>query len=152
MKLDFREAEKNEISTLVKMFADDKLGSQREDVSEPVNERYIAAFNQIQNDPNNEIIVAIHKNEIVGMMQLTYIPSLSHIGSKRCIVGGVRVQSPYRGQGLGTKIINWGIQKAESIGCEMVQITSDKQRPEAIRFYEKLGFKATHEGLRLKLN
>jgi len=152
LKLNYREAEEYEVPILVRMFADDKLGSKREDISEPINKSYVSAFNQIKSDPNNELIVAIHENEIIGMMQLTYIPSLGLLGSKRCVIGGVRVHSRYRGRGLGTKIIKWGIKQSECKGCKIVQITSDKQRPEAIRFYEKLGFKATHEGLRLKIN
>ncbi len=148
MKLVFREAEEHELLTLIKLFADDKLGSQREDVSTPINERYITAFNKIQADPNNEIIVATRNDRIIGMMQLTYIPSLGIMGAKRSIIGGVRVQRQLRGQGLGTKLIEWGINRSKDKGCNFVQITSDKKRPEAIRFYKKLGFKDTHEGLR----
>ena len=152
MKLTFREAEENEVPILVKMFADDKLGSKREDVSEPLNQNYLIAFNQIKADANNELIVAVNQNEIIGMIQLTYIPSLGLLGSKRCIIGGVRVHGKFRGQGLGTVIIKWGIDRAKSKSCKLVQITSDKQRTDAIRFYQKLGFNSTHEGLRLKIS
>ena len=134
------------------MFADDKFGAKREDVSEPLNQNYLIAFDQIKADANNELIVAMNHDEIIGMIQLTYIPTLGLLGSKRCIIGGVRVNSKFRGQGLGTVIIKWGIDRAKTRGCKIVQITSDKQRTDAIRFYQKLGFNPTHEGLRLKIS
>lgn len=151
LNLIFREAVENDVAILVNMIADDILGSKREDNSKPTNSCYISAFGKIKNDPNNELIVVVLENEIVGMLQLTFIQYLGLMGSLRCIIGAVRVQSKYRGQGLGTKIIKWGIKRSAEKGCKVVQITSDKQRYDSIRFYEKLGFKATHEGLRLKL-
>ncbi len=150
--LTFREAKEKELPILVKMLADDKLGSKREDDSEPLNRSYLSAFGNINTDPNNELIVAVIEGEIVGMMQLTFIPYLTHIGSLRCMIGGVRVRRKFRGQGLGAGFIEWGIERARKKGCSIVQLTSDKQRTDAIRFYERLGFKSTHEGLRLKLN
>jgi GNAT superfamily N-acetyltransferase len=152
LDLEYREPKEHELLLLIEMFADDKLGAKREDVSTPINKQYISAFNQIQVDPNNEIIVAILNDKFIGMMQLTYIPSLGIIGSKRSIIGGVRVHSQYRGQGFGTKMIKWGIERSKNNGCRIVQVTSDKKRPEAIHFYKNLGFAATHEGLRLKIN
>lgn len=151
MKIEFREAREDEVLTLVKLIADDMLGSNREDDSEPLNERYVSAFKKIDSDPNAELIVAVQSGRIVGMMQLNYIQYLGLMGSSRCIIGGVRVHSKHRGQGLGTEFIKWGIERATTMGCTYIQVTSDKQRDKAIRFYEKLGFKATHEGLRLKI-
>lgn len=85
------------------------------------------------------------------MLQLTFIPYLTHIGSWRCLIEGVIIANTYRGKGLGTEFINWAIKRAKERRCSIVQLTSDKQRPVAIRFYESLGFKATHEGFKLKL-
>lgn len=152
MDLIYREAKENDLLELVKMIADDKLGSKREDATEPLNECYTKAFQKIDSDPNNELVVAILNEKIIGMMQLTFIQYLGLMGSMRCNINGVRVHSQYRGQGYGTKIIKWGIQRAKDKGCKQVQVTSDKQRERAIRFYQQLGFETSHEGLRLKLH
>ena len=133
------------------MLADDELGAQREDSSQPLNSSYRSAFDAIDRDPNNALIVAEIDASIVGMMQLTFIPYLTHIGSWRCLIEGVRVHPEYRGQGLGTALIEWAIEAARKRQCRILQLTSDKQRPDALRFYEALGFEATHEGFKLRL-
>jgi len=92
------------------------------------------------------------EGKIAGMMQLTFIPYLTHTGTLRCLIEGVRIHAEFRGQGLGTKMIRWAISRAEQKGCALVQLTTDKQRPDTIRFYEDLGFEATHEGFKLKLS
>jgi GNAT superfamily N-acetyltransferase len=85
------------------------------------------------------------------MLQLTFIPYLTYIGSWRCLIEGVRIHSEFRGQGLGEQIFRWVIDRAKEKKCQLIQLTSDKQRPDALRFYEKIGFVATHEGFKLKL-
>ena len=152
MNLTFREATQADLPFLIDMLADDELGSQREDTSKPINQAYLSAFSHISSGPDNELVVVCVKNKIAGMLQLTFIPYLTHIGSWRCLIEGVRIHSDFRGQGLGTKLFEWAIHRAKKKGCNLVQLTSDKQRPNAIRFYENLGFKATHEGFKLKLN
>lgn len=151
MELVFREAEHVDIAALVDLLADDELGRLREDNSKPVNNAYLIAFDQISKDPNNELIVVTAEEEFVGMLQLTFIPYLTHKGSWRCLVEGVRINSRFRGRGLGTRFFEWAIMRATEKGCGMVQLTSDKQRPDAIRFYESLGFSASHEGFKLKI-
>ena len=151
MNLSFREALEEDIPALVLMLADDELGQQREDLSKPLNEAYLQIFENISKDPNNELIVAQENQIIVGMLQLTFIPYLTHIGSWRCLIEGVRINSRYRNKGIGTKLFEWAIERAKIKKCKIVQLTSDKQRPKAIRFYEALGFEATHKGLKLKL-
>lgn len=151
MNLQFREALESDISCLVEMLSDDELGAMREDNSLPVDQNYIKAFHSIEQDPNNELTVVEGNGEIVGMLQLTFIPYLSHIGSWRCLIESVRIHSSYRGRGLGTELFKWAIERAKTRACRIVQLTSDKQRPEALRFYESLGFKATHEGFKLKI-
>ena len=151
MKLIFRKATKNDIPNLVALLADDDLGAQREDSSIPVNQRYIDIFDSINKDSNNELTVVESKSELVGMLQLTFIPYLTHTGSWRCLIESVRISRNYRGQGMGTRFINWSIERATEMKCSIVQLTSDKQRPDALRFYESLGFQATHEGFKLKL-
>jgi GNAT superfamily N-acetyltransferase len=151
MNLQFREARETDILSLVEMLSDDELGAMREDNSLPVNQDYLKAFHRIDDDPNNELTVVESDGEIVGMLQLTFIPYLSHIGSWRCLIESVRIHSSYRGRGLGTEFFKWAIERAKIRSCKIVQLTSDKQRPDALRFYENLGFKATHEGFKLKL-
>jgi GNAT superfamily N-acetyltransferase len=151
MNLDFREAIQSDIADLVGLLADDVLGAGREDVSAPLNQRYLDAFHSIEQDSNNELTVVESNGDLVGMLQLTFIPYLTHTGSWRCLIEGVRIAQSHRGKGLGSQFINWAINRARERQCSIVQLTSDKQRPDALRFYQSLGFEATHEGFKLKL-
>ncbi len=151
MKIGFREASRSDIARLVALLADDELGATREDNSQPLNPRYLDAFDAIDKDPNNELIIVEKADELVGMMQLTFIPYLTHTGSWRCLIEGVRVARSHRGKGAGRRMIEWVIERARERQCGIVQLTSDKQRPEALRFYRSLGFNATHEGFKLKI-
>ncbi len=151
MQLTFRQARAADIPRLVELLADDALGATREDLSQPLNRSYTLAFHSIDQDPNNELVVVEAEAELAGMMQLTFIPYLTHTGSWRCLIEGVRVAQAFRDQGLGTELIRWAIARAREQDCAIVQLTSDKQRPDALRFYEALGFKASHEGFKLRL-
>ncbi len=151
MDLKFRPASVDDLPALVGLLANDALGAQREDNSQPFNAAYLAAFAEIDRDPNNSLVVAEIDGKPAGMLQLTFIPYLTHIGSRRCLVEGVRVHPDFRGRGLGKRLFEWAINSARNKGCKIVQLTSDKQRPDALRFYESLGFSATHEGFKLKL-
>ncbi|MEM7194285.1 MAG: GNAT family N-acetyltransferase [Pseudomonadota bacterium] len=137
--------------TLVDLLGDDTLGKHREDSRRPLNPAYRSAFEKIDADPNNELIVAEHRGQIVGMMQLTFIPYLTHIGSSRCLIEGVRVSDNHRRTGLGRTLIERAIARAREAGCRIVQLTTDKKRPDALSFYTALGFSNTHEGLKLQL-
>lgn len=159
MKLSFRQALQADIPAILGMLADDELGSKREDDSIPVKRSYLEAFKKIDSDSNNELIVVesitekfgITQKNIAGILQLTFIPYLTYQGSWRCLVEGVRVHKNFRGKGVGTKLFEWAIARARQKECILIQLTSDKQRPDAIRFYQKLGFTASHEGFKLKL-
>lgn len=151
MNLVFRQAVESDIVSLVGLLADDDLGALRENLSTPLKQNYLDAFQSIEQDPNNELTVVECNSELVGMLQLTFIPYLTHTGSWRCLIEGVRIAKEYRGQGLGSRFISWAIERAGEKNCGIVQLTSDKQRPEALKFYESLGFQATHEGFKLKL-
>lgn len=151
MNLKFREALEMDIPYLVEMLSDDELGAIREDNSSPINQNYLKAFHSIEQDPSNELVVVENSGEVVGMLQLTFIPYLTHVGSWRCLIYCVRIHSKYRGQGLGNEFFKWAIERAKTKRCNIVQLTSDKQRPDALRFYENLGFEATHEGFKMKL-
>ena len=151
MDLTYREAKESDVQTLVALLADDDLGERREEVYSPLNQRYLDAFRSIEKDSNNELVVAELQGELVGVLQLTFIPYLTHHGSWRCLIEGVRIARPHRGKGLGSKFIIWAINRAKERQCSIVQLTSDKRRSDALRFYEAHGFQATHEGLKLKI-
>ena len=151
MKLAFRTATENDLPALIAMLADDPLGAAREDASVPPNARYVGAIREIDADPGNELVVVEGDGGIIGMLQLTFIPYLTHTGSRRCLIEGVRIHREHRGRGLGGDFIRWAIERARERGCNLVQLTSDKQRPDALRFYESLGFVASHEGFKLRL-
>ncbi|RLL48330.1 GNAT family N-acetyltransferase [Oceanobacillus piezotolerans] len=144
-------ATKGDLITIVAMLADDVLGSKRERFEDPLPNSYIKAFEAITSDPNNELVVAFCDKEVIGVVQITFTPYLTHQGGWRATIEGVRTSASVRGKGIGTELIKWAIQRAEERGCHLIQLTTDKKRPDAIRFYERLGFKATHEGLKLKL-
>ncbi|CAM3856055.1 GNAT family N-acetyltransferase [Parendozoicomonas haliclonae] len=151
MQMIFREAQKSDLPDLIHLLASDELGQQRENPGLPLESSYIDAFDAIQRDKNNQLIVAAVNDQIAGMFQLTFIPYLTHRGSWRCLIEGVRVHHNLRGQGIGEQMFQYAIELAASKECSLVQLTSDKQRPDAIRFYQKLGFIASHEGFKLKL-
>ena len=149
--LRFREARTSDLALLIDMLANDELGKQREDVRIPINPNYVAAIEAITRDPNNTLIVAESGARLLGMMQLTFIPCLTHVGSWRCLIEAVRVHESYRGKGVGESMFDYAIDLARKKGCTLVQLTSDKQRPDALRFYQKIGFNATHEGFKMTL-
>ena len=145
----FRRATRADVPDIVRMLADDVLGAKRERYTEPLPDRYYAAFDVIDNDPHNELVVVELDGTVVGVLQLTYIPYLTYQGGWRALIEGVRVDSSLRASGIGRKLFSWAIARAQERGCHLVQLTSDKARPDAIRFYESLGFVASHEGMKL---
>ncbi|CAG9623104.1 GNAT family N-acetyltransferase [Sutcliffiella rhizosphaerae] len=147
----FREATIQDLDKIVFMLSDDVLGSKRELYKQPLPESYIKAFQSINADPNNELIVACYGEKIIGVQQITFTPYITHQGGWRATIEGVRTASSERGKGVGSLLIQWAIQRAKERGCHIVQLTTDKKRPEALHFYEKLGFTATHEGLKLHI-
>lgn len=151
MDLIFAQAKREDVPKLVDLLAEDLLGRQREDNSRPIAHSYLDAFDAIDADSNNQLLVVRSEGKLVGMLQLTFIPYLTHQGSWRCLIEGVRIHHDFRGVGLGEKMFHHAIALAKTKGCHIVQLTSDKQRPDALRFYQKLGFKATHEGFKLVL-
>jgi GNAT superfamily N-acetyltransferase len=131
------------------MIADDQLGATRESLDDLTP--YLAAFEQIDGDPNQLLMVADRNDEVIGTLQLTIIPGLSRRGSTRGLIEAVRVAAAARGAGLGTKLIQRAIEESRTRGCTLVQLTSDKSRTNAHRFYENLGYTNSHEGFKLKL-
>lgn len=151
MGIEFREAVSGDVEKIVEMLADDKLGSERERSESPLPASYYDAFSAIDSDPNNELILACLDEEIVGVQQVTFTPYLTYQGGWRATIEGVRTASSVRGQGIGSQLIRYAIARAKARGCHLVQLTTDKKRPEALHFYEQSGFSATHEGMKLKL-
>ena len=147
--LSFRLARAGDVPEMVRMLADDALGSTRERFEEPLPEAYGQAFRAIDADANNELMVAVQDDKVVGVLQLTFIPYLTYQCGWRALIEGVRVDSRVRSLGLGKALLEWAIARARQRGCVMVQLTTDKRRTEAKRFYEGLGFTASHEGMKL---
>ncbi|MEU3920208.1 GNAT family N-acetyltransferase [Streptomyces sp. NPDC029004] len=144
-----RPAVANDIPAIVAMLADDTLGATRES---PDDLRpYLTAYERLQCDPNQFLAVAVRGDMIVGTLQLTVIPGLSRRGSTRSVIEGVRVHSSERGQGLGQQLIEWAIEESRRQDCQLVQLTSDAARPDAHRFYERLGFVGSHIGFKFQL-
>lgn len=151
-RLTFRSALSSDIPAIVRMLADDMLGSRREDFRDPLPEAYYKAFNRIDSDPHQELIVVeSDAGEVIGTMQLSFLQYLTYRGGIRAQIEAVRIRSDQRGRGLGEQMIRWAIERAREAGAHVVQLTTDKKRPEALAFYRKLGFEATHEGMKLHL-
>ncbi|MEI5906709.1 GNAT family N-acetyltransferase [Bacillus spongiae] len=150
-EINFRMATEQDLDKIVKMLAMDSLGSKRERYEQPLPVSYINAFQAITSDPNNELVVACRHNEVIGVQQITFTPYLTHQGSWRATIEGVRTLSSERGKGIGSELIRLAIQRAKERGCHIVQLTTDKERKDALHFYEALGFKPTHEGLKMHL-
>lgn len=148
----FRIAAFDDLSQIVRLLADDFLGAQRERFEDPLPESYIRAFRETEADPNNELIVALMDGEVIGTLQLTFTPSISFQGGKRATVESVRVDEKLRGRGIGREMMLWAIDRAREKGCISVQLTTDANRVNAHRFYESLGFKKSHIGMKLRLN
>ena len=147
----FRRAGQRDLPAIVRLLADDPLGANRERYDEPLPQGYLRAFEAIEADPNNELVVACLQDEVVGVLQLTFIPYLTYQGGWRALIEAVRIDSKHRSQGLGKQMFEWAIERSRRRGCHLVQLTTDKARPDAKRFYESLGFAASHEGMKLNL-
>jgi GNAT superfamily N-acetyltransferase len=144
----FRSATETDLPAIVALLADDMIGAGRENAS---SDAYVTAFRDVTADPRNHLVVAEIDGEVAGTLQLTYIPGISRMGAERAQIEGVRVAAAHRSRGLGREMINWAVGQAKARGCGLVQLTSDKRRSDAIRFYESLGFESTHEGMKLPL-
>ncbi|MEX0693227.1 MAG: GNAT family N-acetyltransferase [Rhodospirillales bacterium] len=148
--LKLRQAVAADVAGIVRLLADDPLGAKREKPGDPA---YDTAFAAIDADPNNELWVIEGANgRVLGVLQLTFIPGITHTAGTRAQIEGVRVADELTGQGVGRWFFKQMIDRARTKGARLVQLTSDKSRSDAIRFYESLGFTATHEGFKLKFD
>ncbi|MFI8517428.1 GNAT family N-acetyltransferase [Streptomyces sp. NPDC085481] len=147
--LEIRPARQDDLPAIVAMLADDPLGAQRESPDDLAP--YEAAFARLAQDPHQHVVVAERAGKVVGTLQLTIVPGLSRRGTTRSIIEGVRIHADERGSGLGTRFIEWAVEESRAQGCALVQLTSDVARTDAHRFYERLGFEASHVGFKLSL-
>lgn len=149
--ISFRLATRADLPSIVRMLADDDLGSQRERYEDPLPQPYYSAFEQIHSDPNHELIVAERNGEAIGTLHLMYLPSISYQGGLRAQIESVRVDKRLQSQGIGSAMMRWSIDRAKQRGAHIVQLTTHKSRDDAHRFYERLGFKGSHLGMKLNL-
>ncbi|MDT9695592.1 GNAT family N-acetyltransferase [Streptomyces sp. P17] len=147
--LEIRPATADDVPAIVAMLADDPLGAQRESPDDLTP--YLSALERLSRDPNQRLMVAEREGRVVGTLQLTLIPGLSRKGATRSIIEAVRIHADERGSGLGTQFIEWAVEESRRQGCRLVQLTSDASRTDAHRFYERLGFEASHVGFKLAL-
>lgn len=145
-----RPATRDDVGAIVAMLADDPLGAGREDPAD--TQAYAAAYDRVAADPAQHLVVAERDGAVVGTLQLSVIPGLSRRGATRTIIEGVRVADGERGSGLGTGLLTWAVEESRRLGASLVQLTSDASRTDARRFYERLGFVASHVGFKLRLD
>ena len=150
-ELELRVASRADLKAIVELLADDALGRTREKVSDPLPASYEAAFEALAADPNNELLIACRGSDVVATLQMTYTPSLSYQGSWRATIESVRTAAPLRGRGIGRALVEWAVERARARGCRLVQLTTHGSRSDAQRFYARLGFRATHVGMKLDL-
>ncbi|BBH64160.1 N-acetyltransferase [Actinoplanes sp. OR16] len=151
--MDFRIATRADVPAVLDLLADDDITRERGygTVPEHIDAAIWRAFEAIDADDRNELIVAVDGDEVIGTCQLTFIPGLSRGGGERMLIEAVRIHSARRGEGLGGELIRWTVERARERGCRMAQLTTDKKRTDAHRFYAKLGFTASHEGFKKTL-
>jgi ribosomal protein S18 acetylase RimI-like enzyme len=147
----FRRARREDVPEIVRLLADDHLGTNRESATEPLADVYWDAFAEVDADPRQELIVAELQGVVVGCLQLTILQGLSQMGARYGKIAALRVASQSRCRGIGARMVRHAVETARSRGCRRVQLTSDKVRVDAVRFYERLGFVASHVGLKLAL-
>ncbi|MEV6298861.1 GNAT family N-acetyltransferase [Actinoplanes sp. NPDC051861] len=147
--MQIRTATRSDVPAILTLLEDDDISRLRGHVVVPA--AIESAFEAIDSDDRNELVVAVEDGEVIGTCQLTFIPGLSRGGAERLLIEAVRIRSDKRGGGRGGDLIRWTIERARERGCRVVQLTTDKRRTEAQRFYAALGFQASHEGMKLAL-
>ncbi|MGY5804749.1 N-acetyltransferase family protein [Rhizobium sp. LEGMi12c] len=149
--VEFRRANDADLQAVVALLAEDDLGAGREDTSLPIPDAYRTAFAAIDADANQFLAVVTDNGSVIGTFQITIIPNISRLGALRGQIEGVRIDKSHQGKGIGKQAFEWAFDYCRSRGCILVQLTSDKSRPAALRFYEQLGFVASHIGFKKAL-
>ena len=150
-ELTCRDATAADLPAIIAMLAEEKIGGRKDDASEPLDPVYLAAFDVIDRDPHQRLIVAELDGAIVGTMQLSWLPGLINRGAVRGQIEAVRIAADKRSLGLGAAMIGWAVERFRESGCFMAQLTSNNDRAAAHRFYERLGWKKSHAGFKLHL-
>lgn len=150
-RLTYRDAVQADLGFIIRLIVDDNVVPTNDEPDRPDHPRYLAAFRAISTDPNQKLIVAELDAHSVGTLQLTFIPGINRLGETRCLIEAVHIVPTHRSIGLGSEMILWAIEQARGRGCGLVQLTSNKKRLDAHRFYERLGFSKSHEGFKLSL-
>jgi len=151
MDIEIKQAQNSDLDSIIEMLADDDLGSKREQVTQPLPKPYQTAFDAINKNSNAKLIVAKQKERVIGVAQIDFITYLTYQGGTRAQIEGVRVHKDYRSQGVGKLLFEYLIKLAKERGCHMVQLTTNKDRPDAFRFYENFGFVNSHNGFKFLL-
>ncbi|MDX8435651.1 GNAT family N-acetyltransferase [Mesorhizobium sp. M4B.F.Ca.ET.215.01.1.1] len=146
-----RRAQEADLPAIVAMLADDPLGRGREDASQPLAKPYRDAFAAIDADPNQFLAVMTDGGRVIATLQISFLAGLSLQGARRGQIEAVRVAADRRGERLGQRLLEWAVEECRKRGCRVVQLTTNKSRADAHRFYERLGFKASHIGYKLDL-
>jgi GNAT superfamily N-acetyltransferase len=150
-RLTYRDATTADLGFIIRLIVDDNVVATSDEPDRPDHPRYLAAFEAISADRNQRLIIAGFDGQSVGTLQLTFIPGINRLGEWRCLIEAVHIAPSHRNLGLGSEMIGWAIEQARARGCGIVQLTSNKKRLDAHRFYERLGFKKSHEGFKLSL-
>jgi ribosomal protein S18 acetylase RimI-like enzyme len=145
-----RRARRDDVGIIVKMLADDRLGSARERLEEPLPQSYFVAFEKVDRDPNIQLVVAVDGGAVVGCLQLCILPGLSSQGASRALIEDVRVAAQCRSRGIGEQMVQWAITEARAKDCRLVELLTHNTRVDAQRFYERLGFQRSHVGMTLR--
>ncbi|MDG2408613.1 MAG: GNAT family N-acetyltransferase [Pirellulales bacterium] len=155
-KILFRRAQQSDLKDIVRLLSDDPFAGNLEDAqgvaTDPIPLVYRQAWDAVEASQENMLLVAAREGQVIAILQLTMIPSLTLRGSRRAQIEGVRVASVYRGQGVGTQLMQWAIDRAKKENCLLVQLTMDRRRERAGNFYRRLGFVASHEGFKMPLD
>lgn len=151
-EIELRAAREEDLATMVSLLADDRLGSRRERRGGEMAESYREAYRAIAGDENHTLLVADLGGTVIGMLQLSFLPHLTYEGRWRAQIEGVRVAREHRSRGVGRMMLEAAVERARTRGCHLVQLTTDRRRPEALEFYLDLGFEASHQGLKLHLD
>ena len=146
-----RRARRGDVESIVRMLADDPLGSGRERLEDPLPGCYFHAFEALDRDPNIQLVVAEDgEGAVVGCLQLCILPGLSSQGASRGLIEDVRVAAHCRSRGIGEQMVQWAVAQARSRGCRLVELLTHSTRVDAQRFYARLGFAPSHVGMTLR--
>ncbi len=148
--ISIRRARRDDVAVIVAMLADDRLGSARERLEDPLPPSYFAAFEALDRDPNIQLVVAEEGGRVVGCLQLCVLPGLSSQGASRGLLEDVRVASDRRSRGIGEQLVQWAVVQSRAKGCKLVELLTHHTRVDAQRFYERLGFQRSHVGMTIR--